>query len=218
MKRGTIYGLSDPTTNELRYIGKTFTSPDQRLKQHLRPYALRVRTHKGAWLRRLAREGQRPSLDVIDVVDVINIDEAERFWIAYWRFIGASLVNGTDGGDGRNGQQTPLRTRIKISLACQGRTIDDVQRKKISKELHGRAPSAFVKEKLRRAQTGRRASALTKARMRRQGRGCVLIDQDGNTYASITAAAAHAKVSRTTLWKSLRGLPVFTNGLSFHRR
>jgi hypothetical protein len=58
-----------------------------------------------------------------------QLDEAERFWIAYFRFIGANLTNATDGGDGwALGDHNPMRNPIakaKFSAKNKGRKLTE---------------------------------------------------------------------------------------------
>ena len=46
-----VYGLSDPRTNELRYVGKTTQTLHRRLLRHVAPSYLKEATYKNNWLR-----------------------------------------------------------------------------------------------------------------------------------------------------------------------
>lgn len=41
-----IYGLRDPRTDKIRYVGKTHRTLEERLYGHLRDITLNVKTHK----------------------------------------------------------------------------------------------------------------------------------------------------------------------------
>lgn len=104
-KTTLIYGLIDPRTQELRYVGKTTLKPRQRLKTHR--YAAREKgkkTYANAWITDLLRNGLDPELFIIDEIppgdDWIA---AEQFYIEYFRFIGAKLCNLSIGGEGATG-------------------------------------------------------------------------------------------------------------------
>lgn len=101
----TIYGLVDPITNEIRYVGKTVATPQHRLTVHLAEEGRSLRKRKVlAWFAGLRSAGERPQIIVLEVVQPgCNWTEAEQFWIAYFRFIGARLCNLTTGGDGACG-------------------------------------------------------------------------------------------------------------------
>ena len=97
-----IYGLVDPRTQELRYVGKT-DNLKKRYKEH--HCDLREDSYRTRWLKSLKRDGIKCEMFVIEEVPLSGWEEAERFWIGYFRFVGAQLVNGSDGGD--SGPQTP---------------------------------------------------------------------------------------------------------------
>lgn len=108
-----IYGLIDPRTNQCRYIGKT-DDLKYRLRMHL---GEKSRTKKTGWIKGLLKSGNKPSIEIFEVAAVEDWEEAERFWIAYGKFLGCNLTNGTLGGDG--GLQTP-DVRAKMSLLKKG--------------------------------------------------------------------------------------------------
>ena len=63
-----IYGLTDPRTGELRYIGKTKNSLKYRLMRHVR-YRDKGSVHKNSWIGLLERDGLRPEIFVIEEVE-----------------------------------------------------------------------------------------------------------------------------------------------------
>lgn len=120
-----IYGLIDPRDNQLRYVGKTGTSLKRRLREHIygatRP-GIRVRSR--FWLRSLIKSNLLPDVFVIEEVDEDDWVEAEQFWIAYFRMIGADLCNHTDGGEGQHGLAASMDTIEKRRLAaCKNRDL-----------------------------------------------------------------------------------------------
>lgn len=63
--------------------------------------------HIHNWIRDIRADGLDYEIDVLESFDLTDdvrdrLNEAERFFIAYWRYIGADLLNVTDGGDGGN--------------------------------------------------------------------------------------------------------------------
>ena len=121
-----IYGLMDPITNELRYVGKTQNSVEGRLKSHCSPKELNL--HKRNWIQKLLRSGHTPEIVVLETVKD-NGDEAEVFWIAYMKFLGCRLSNITSGGDGRPHSN---ETKLKIFRAQKGRPESAEHKAKIS--------------------------------------------------------------------------------------
>lgn len=96
----TIYGLFDPSAQQLRYVGKTKHRLDVRLRGH---FSLARSGHKSylcKWLRSMFAKGVVPEICEIESVGE-DWEEAESFWISYFKFIGADLVNTTPGGSWR---------------------------------------------------------------------------------------------------------------------
>jgi len=93
-----IYGLIDPRTNCVRYVGKA-KNTDQRFSNHWCPSGRSDKTPKGAWFRKLHRLGLKPLLVILDVVPEEEWHQAEREWIAHYRKQ-QRLFNFTDGGEG----------------------------------------------------------------------------------------------------------------------
>ena len=132
-KSGIIYLLHDDTDESAHvYVGKSI-NPAMRLKAHLTESRLSKNTPKNDWLRSLLKKGREPSLVTLEAT--VDWEEAERFYIAYFRSIGVPLLNYTDGGEGLHG--ATLTTRAKMSAAKRGKQMSSEQRKKISATLVG---------------------------------------------------------------------------------
>lgn len=122
VKPVVIYGLSDPLTGELRYVGKTVKSLRHRLKSHL--VAVRrgeSKHHAGNWLRKLIDDGVQPEIFEIELVPVGgDWVEAESHWIALMRALGCRLTNMAAGGQGAVGYKAPPEHREKLRKAHLG--------------------------------------------------------------------------------------------------
>ena len=95
-----IYSLSDPITNEVRYIGKA-NELYTRIRRHIQTSRLNCNTHKNAWLKSLIKNGLYPKVCIIEKHQSnIYLNEAEIKWISYYHNNGGNLTNGTLGGDG----------------------------------------------------------------------------------------------------------------------
>ena len=92
-----IYTLSDPNTNEVRYVGKT-TNITRRYYLHKTESKTGV-THKSKWFAKLLMEGRKPTLEIVDIVDT-NWQFWESYWISQFKSWGFDLCNLTNGGDG----------------------------------------------------------------------------------------------------------------------
>jgi len=60
MPYGVVYGLYDPRTMELRYVGQTTSSLVVRVRGHMCGANLRANRHASHWLSQLKDNGLRP--------------------------------------------------------------------------------------------------------------------------------------------------------------
>lgn len=87
-----IYGLLDPTTSGIRYIGKS-NNPHRRLGEHINDQA---DCSKTAWIRRLKLVGLGPILVILEEVQAEeDIFDAEERWIGRGIQLGWELTNDT---------------------------------------------------------------------------------------------------------------------------
>lgn len=98
METTNIYTLTDPRTNEIRYVGKA-NNISQRYQAHLNR-ARDHQTHKRNWVNSLRKLGLKPIIDVIDIVPIEDWVFWETYWINQIKSWGFKLTNNTDGGDG----------------------------------------------------------------------------------------------------------------------
>lgn len=94
-----IYCLIDPRDGQVKYIGKAKYSLEKRLLGHLGEEL--KRNHKrSSWLKSLLSKGLRPSIELLDVVQEIQVNFWEKHYISLYKSWGFDLKNGTIGGDG----------------------------------------------------------------------------------------------------------------------
>jgi len=97
MKNRTyIYGLKDPITKKIRYIGKA-NNPIDRLYKHMADKRI---NHRTCWLKSLKKNNLIPIIEIIAIVKRSEWTKWEIFFIDYYTKNGFNLVNGTKGGDG----------------------------------------------------------------------------------------------------------------------
>lgn len=90
-----IYGLIDPITLKIRYIGVTTRQLNARLSQHIHDAVKRnVQTHKGYWIRKLILKNKKPLIQLIEQSDKTNWARREKYWIKYYK----NLTNTQEGG------------------------------------------------------------------------------------------------------------------------
>src|SRR4051794_9920609 len=111
-----IYGLCDPRTSELRYVGRTFRSLSHRLNQHIQEARIpSKKTHCNRWVRKLLGGDITPEIFLIEEVAGEEWREAEGFAIAYFRFLGCDLCNQQHGGLGPTSHSEETRRKISQS-------------------------------------------------------------------------------------------------------
>ena len=124
LARTEIYGLYDPNTNELRYIGKANDSK-KRLASHLRD-ARRRDYPVYRWINKLLSKNQLPIMKVLLVTDSESWREDEKRIIKENRESGVKLLNVAEGGDepycsretrAANGKKNSSMFWSKLSMA-----------------------------------------------------------------------------------------------------
>lgn len=101
MKTYKIYTLNDPITNEIRYVGQTCQTLNNRFKKHLR---CKDKSYRTNWIKSLITKGLEPK--IILIKEDLTKDECnalEKYYIKFFKDSGLNLVNMTDGGEGSFG-------------------------------------------------------------------------------------------------------------------
>lgn len=162
-----IYGLVDPRTQELRYVGKT-NNIKQRYSFHL---TSRKRTHVSNWIKNLKTSGIKPEIFVIEESDKDNWREAEKFHINYFRYIGANLVNLADGGGGISGYNHSQQARQRMSDSWKARPRAQEQLRQIQELRTGIKFTEEHRKKLAEAKLGRKWSEASRIKVSKTRRG-----------------------------------------------
>lgn len=100
MKKTFIYTLSDPITEEVRYVGKA-NNIKNRYNGHLIDKSF---TYKANWIKSLLNKGLKPEIEIIDEVLESEWKYWEVFYINLYKSWGFNLTNSTEGGDGIGGE------------------------------------------------------------------------------------------------------------------
>lgn len=134
MENVFIYALSDPRSNQIRYIGKA-NNPEDRYINHFNS-ARDKNTHKRNWINSVRKDGFRPELLIIDEVPKSDWQYWEKFYISLFKTWGFNLVNYTNGGDGSTFGNSGSWKKGNIPHN-KGVPCNDEIRKKISDKLTG---------------------------------------------------------------------------------
>lgn len=159
----SIYSLSEPNSESIRYIGIT-CDIKQRYRKHLIDYRA---SHRANWIKGLLLQNKLPVMDIFE--DGLLPKDAlrkEREYILLYKSFGANLVNSNNGGLGnlgykptletiekikksRAGYSPSLETRFKVSLSQKGRIKSEQERINISKGQKGKKMSKEFCEKMK---------------------------------------------------------------------
>lgn len=162
-----IYGLTDPRTMEVRYVGKS-NNPKARLAIHLLGTTIERyadNPHKTNWLKSLRSLDLDPILAILEIVPIEKWQEREIWWIAELRSRGSKLTNATYGGEGGTPSE---ETRRRLSIAGTGKKHSPETKSKMSESAKGRPRSDTTRAKLSAAHKGRKPpqmSAESRARI-----------------------------------------------------
>lgn len=97
MEKIYIYTLSNPLTNEIRYVGQTkHEDLSKRLSGHLKS---KEKNHRTYWIKSLLKQGLKPKIELIESVDKEFGNQTEIFWISIFKWWGFNLCNLTEGGE-----------------------------------------------------------------------------------------------------------------------
>lgn len=189
--RYIIYGLCDPRTGELRYIGKS-SSGLTRPRVHFRnDRTLNDGSHVHNWCKSILAIGLEPEIVVLEQYESTeSLRDAEIRLIAFFRKMGYRLANLTAGGDGLNGFRHSQSTREKLSRSRTGSSLSDDHKKAISRSLSGyrrkpRSPSHRINH------------------MKSRGTSVVCLS-DGRKFFSGNDAARFYGIPMTTFKRSLK--------------
>lgn len=145
MKDAFIYGLVDPLTMRVRYVGKT-SNIHKRYLAHVS--ANYNNTKKECWLKSLKAKGVSPGVIILDKVIGESWQIYEIKWINHFKSISNSLTNGTNGGEGGAMSPEVLKT---ISAKKTGVKIKRTKKENCNK---GRGLSGAHKAAISAAKLG----------------------------------------------------------------
>lgn len=124
-----IYGLTDPRTGAVRYIGKTRRQVKHSVRYRYRSHLAEAKsnpnlTHKTRWISQLLALGLEPETVILDEVWCTpkELSDIEIVRIAEYRALGFDLVNTTDGGDGGRGKLSEEQKAIQVARLVAANT------------------------------------------------------------------------------------------------
>lgn len=223
-----IYTLSDPRTNEVRYVGMTTRGVKVRYNQHLKQMKSLNDTrgpHRAKWLKLLDTKGLFPVLSVVESGTGDSWVAAEKRWIKYYRDCGCDLTNLTDGGEGTFGlkfspesiaklREAKLRQPKKPRTEAQIRTLKELHTRQIGKKwsqerkkalqerAKGRVIPQYVRDALVKARKGVPLSEEHKLAVSRGHRARRPVHvQDGNELRRLYEVELKSIKQIAKIWK-----------------
>lgn len=139
-----IYTLSDPITNEVRYVGQTTRSLKARLNDHIRGakhQQSKKTSHKNNWINKILKTGMKPIITFLDEADETSWKDKERKYISEYKTNGIRLLNVSDGGDSGSmpgnkriwsSEEAYLLWKEKTTQANKNKLITEETRKKMA--------------------------------------------------------------------------------------
>ena len=207
---GVIYGLFDPRRPlwlwEVRYIGQTTKTAEQRLVEQIDVSRRQNRRPVEKWIRKLAEEDARPVVRVFEQPDTDDLDEREMTWIASGRLQGWRLLNVSDGGVGIRGYQHTEETKASISASLTGRKMPDrgdEWRRKISEAQTGKKQSPEHVEKRIAHQRGKERTPETRKKIGESNKGRIVSEETRKKISDSKTGVPNPKVS-----EALKGRPL----------
>ncbi len=167
-KEFLVYGLQDPRNRHIRYVGLS-TDGEKRPNEHRFDSSLKLKNHKNSWLKNLFNEGFDYIIVVLQRCDSQDeVNDAERFWVKFYRSIECldhPLTNMTDGGEGRSGFtfSHSLETKAKMSAVKMGKKASPETKARISAAQVGKKATEETRAKMSASSMGRKQNEKTKA-------------------------------------------------------
>lgn len=166
-----IYGLIDPRSKMIRYIGRSssgFSHPNN----YKSPSMLKNNTYRTNWIKSLFAYNLVYDVVALQVTETSdNLNALEIWWIAYARCLGWPLTNLTNGGEGLNGYKLTAETKSKISNANKGRKPTPEALTANARAQLGRKHSEETKNKMRESAIARQADPALREHMRLRSTG-----------------------------------------------
>lgn len=187
-----IYGLKDPVSKLIRYVGYTGGDVNLRLSGHIKESVL-LTCHRHKWIRKLFLKKLRPIVVILEVVTLETWVIRECYWI---KKFGKQLTNGTEGGEGLISPSKDVRKRISQTL---------IQRHAEGVFVNKRRAYGPVSEQTKqRISEGVKNSATFKTAIRKR-RGVPLTKEHRKKLSKALKGKKFTKEHKTKISVSLQG-------------
>lgn len=142
----------------------------ERPRAHRSPSSLKHPVPVAYWVKKLLAAGRMYEITVLEqCTDRLELANAEQFYIAYFRAIGARLLNITDGGEGCSGRRMSPAERTAVAQRFSGKPLSSAHRERLSIAAKRRYSDPRELDRLR--SLGRNMSQSTRDKMALAHRG-----------------------------------------------
>lgn len=220
----TIYGLFQPITGEIKYIGKTKQLLPKRLSAHLCE-SNKSKTKKNTWLQSLKNKRLKPTIEVLDIVPELEWEFWEIYWISQFKTWGFELKNTDEGGKGQSSEfmkkNNPMfkkKCRDKMSNSLKGNQF--AKGYKHSSETKNKVGYGVKKYYKINPRTKEHNEKIAKKNKETKYNPVYQFDLLGNfikKFNSVTEAVLETGAERTTLYDCLNNKFKQCNGFIWKR-
>lgn len=209
----TIYYLSDPRTiTDIRYIGITSLSTQERLKDHLKESKRKKKSYKAKWINKLLKEDVIPYCGILEEIETTDLEEAFAIEIQYiklYKEFGYKLTNTTIGGAGCIGYVRTQKDKEKTGKRMKElwSTKTEEEKKLWNKHLTERLPGNTYRKGKKDPPERILSKSLEKLGKKHPKWKGYLVQMDENLneikrWESITIAAKELQINYKYLWKA----------------
>lgn len=202
-----IYGLVDPISNQLHYVGQT-TQGLLRMRDHCRVRKNKITNcydRKTCWVKSLKTKGLIFEIVILQYCkDQKELDESEQFYIEYFRYIGTNLYNSLNGGLYKDKADRDLISKRTKEAMKNPSVIKKMRDKRIGQPsyMKGRHFDEAFRQKIH---------------LSNLKRSIKIIDSDGNYYESLLQASKIFKCTPTSIRRCLLNPTRSINGITFKK-
>ena len=194
-----IYGLYDPRTQELRYIGRSSSGLRRPREHQFYKTGPDSKLRCSRWAASLVKLGLEPIVKVFEELpdwvqgkESINewLNDSEIFYISAAKELGANLTNLTLGGAGGLGAIFSEERRKKISESKKH--LSEEYRRKISESNRNRITTDEARKNMRLAQLGRKHPEEVKQKIGDAHRGRLFKDEHRQKLKEANTGKRHS--------------------------
>src|SRR5574337_989309 len=189
----TVYGLCSSEDGKIRYVGQTIGLISARLRQHLHS-PKRSKSAVAKWIKREIERGNTIRIFQIETNCVLH--DTEKRLIAFYKRIGARLLNLTDGGEGTIGWRGNAGNKRP----------DLAERNRLASGIPGRPSSPETNAKISAANKGKKKPWLAERNKLGLGRpGHPHTDESKAKIGAANAGRKHSEESRKKMSEKAQG-------------